>query len=246
MTTITSPIKLSRPSAAVSRAMTDKERVAMQAPGLSLVADPSERALEYSRLALRDRVGCRIGTNFGGVPATINANPGISFAGQDGVNIGIRFSFVLPRSYFIAGLIDLANTTNTSAVFSVASDQPAMFFGVLSTGALRLHHGVANGIQMTGLTTGRHVVWASYDHLTGAAAVGADAVTQQVSGNIAVEFVSSETSWTWGGPSNLWGLNGVGGPVAVLDRALLGPAAAARRSQVLSWLAEYGQTTLAA
>lgn len=248
MTAITSPIRLARPSAAVSRALTDAERVAMQSPGLSLVSDPGERAYEFAGLALRDRIGARVGTVFSGAPGLINSRPGISFLGQGGTNVGCRYNYVLPRSYFMAAVLSIADLTNTSAIVSGGAGDAQHFFGVMNTGAIRVHHGNTNGFQSANgsVADGTHVIWASYDHTSGAVEIGRNAVTALASSTIAVEHSAASTTWTWGGTSGLWGVNGVGGPVVIVDRPLLGVAAEARRLSVLAWLAEYGGVSLAA
>ncbi len=249
MSTISSPVRLARPSAVVSPTITDVERVALQIPGLSLIADASERASEFSGIALRDRIGARVGQAVGGTSAKINGNPAVSFSGEGAIDVGVHFKYQLPRSYFIATCVRAVDIANTSVMVSDAvNNSTSLAFLIMNTGALRLQHGSANFIAAASAVTTlprTHVLWASYDHLTGDAEIGIDSATAAARGTIAAEHTGSDGTVVWGGPSTQWGLNGMGGICAIGDRPFIGDAHQPHRASILAWLAEYGNVTIA-
>lgn len=237
---------LARPSTVISRSMTDLERIALGTGGVALCLDPREIAPEYSRLTLRDRIGARPCQFSTGKIGTINGKPAVDLDGTSG--LAGRISFEQPQQgYFVAAVINIrAPLGSTEAILShVGVNDNRMFFGVMTSGALRLDHGISAAVEMAGAVTAgtAHVVWATYDPLAGRGSVGVNAVAAGANGNMATGPKATQDFNVFGGATT-WSVNGLCGPLIVVDRPLYGDQNYTYREALLGWLAEYGGVAL--
>lgn len=240
---ISTQSSLARPSAVISRTMTDRERIALGTGELIAVIDPREVAPEYSRLTLRDRISARpVQFRGGALENALNGNPALVFENVD--NEYGDISLQIPESYFVAVVVDITGVSNTSAFLtSIPPSGNRVFFGALTNGTLRLEHGIGAGIQAPG-SAGLHVIWGSHDSRTGSSEIGADAVTAAASGIISTPHMGSASSAVFGGAA-AFGVDGVVGPMLIGGRYLGGESNYSVREALLGWLAEYGGVDLA-
>jgi|GEM_PF-2385308 hypothetical protein len=245
---IISSTRLARPSAVIASQMTDKERMAFGTREIDFCFDAAEQAPEYSGLVLRDRAR--------GLPITVTGGTMSSLNGRAAIDWGADASgkaqaaYQVPSSYFIACLVDLDTTaTSNSLVASSDTTGQRLFFGILNNGHPYLSHGpnAGDSIDWTSppVVTGKHIIWATYDAVSGAAEMGVDSVTAGVTGTINIAHKGHPTTDFFGG-AGVAEIDGRGAINLVVPRYLGGIARAATREAILAWPAEAGSVALAA
>lgn len=233
--------QLALPSSVVAAAMTDPERIVASMTEVDLWLDPAERPSEISALTLRDRARGLTGSVVSGTLSAFGgtAAPALAFANAGYVSV----PYAVPASYFMACAVQLDTLTDNN-VFATSNTNAGqrLFFGVLGGGTLRLDHGTAAGQNIataaSAVTTGTHVMWASYDAPTGAAEIGLDAVTAAVTGNLNVAHKGSPITHFFGSSAVAnYPIDGKGGGLIVCNRFMGGNVNYSRRSQILAYLA---------
>lgn len=244
MTTLLTSARIGRPSSLPQSDVTDAERIAFGTRELDFVLNPSAVAQEFFGLTLRDQVrGTPISVT-GGTLSSINGHPALDFpdAGYCAAN------YTVPESYFIAAVTDMDTVANT---FAIASSKTAsnnrLHFGGGSTN-IRLDHGLDAGNSVTftvSALTGLHLLWASYDAVTGAAEIGLDAVTAVASGNFASPHKASALTYFYGSATSpSWVMDGRAQTLLIADRYLGGAENALVREALLAWPAYQAGITL--
>lgn len=211
------------------------------------VLDAGEVAAEFAGLTLRDLVAARPVPVLQSAPATINGTPALNFVDAPSNAAGLYLPMALSADYFIAVAVNIANSTDTSALVAADSlDGDDLFFGTMSTGALRLAHGGTALQYSSGTVTGPRVIWASYRAADGAVNLANNVLTAPAGGigTIATAHTGTAVTRIASGASPLWQLNGSFG-AAVIGRAWRGgPENLAWRETVLGYLAERIGVTL--
>lgn len=239
---------LARPSAVISRTMSDLERVALGQGSIVLCLDPREIAQEYSRLTLRDRIGARPCQFNGGTMGDMNGNPAINMTGVN--DVAGRVNFTLPTGgYFIGAVVNLRNLDDTTDAIIQHVDNAAnrLLFAVMNNRSLRLDHGTSAvvGTGVNAVTANEpHVLWASYDPVSGRAHIGIDAVTEIAQGDMAAAPKSEQDFYVFGG-LGVQAVDGLCGPLIVGNQFLGGERNYAQREAILAWLAQYGGVAMA-
>jgi len=238
---VTSATRLPGGSALPMVARSQSMRRALNLPDVIAAVDASEVAGEFAALTLRDLVGVRPVEVQQSTPGTINGTPALNFTDAPTNAAGLYLPMALPADYFLAVAVNIANTSDTSAL--IAADDLAgddLFFGTMSTGALRLAHGSAALQYSAGTVTGPRVIWASYRSADGAVNLANNVLTAPAGGvsTIAVPHTATAITRLAGGASPLWQLNGLFG-AAIIARGWRGGAEnLAWREIVLGALAE--------
>lgn len=240
MTVITSPFRLARPSAIISRSMSALERTAFSAGDFSFVADPEEIATEYVNLALRDRAsGVLAHANGSTRPTFTTLNGRRAIQGND--NAGhLRASYQLPQSYFIASAFRTGTDFATTNAIISSSDQNGnrLLFGTIGT-TMAILHGPTFPLTLAAplAPNTNYVAWASFDADTMAAEIGINAVTPQTIGTLPVLHKGDMATSFFGG-AGAWGFDGKFAVAVVSPRFYGGVGNEARRAGILAWLCD--------
>ncbi|WP_370045462.1 MULTISPECIES: hypothetical protein [Salipiger] len=242
MTTLNSALKLGGISSVIAASMTETERRALNTREISLLIDPAERAQEYPGVTLRDRVGARVLTTSGCSIVLDGSTPALDVANVAKCIV----DYTVGASYFVAVAVDIDTLADTGNLISSSdTSDNRLFFGLLGSAKLRIDHGGTDVLEHDGVTlTGQHVFWASYDAVTGAAALGMDAVTPAQSGTFSGPHKGTAQTWLFGGDTG-WGMDGRAYLAVAGDRYLGGDEHANVRAALLSWCAERNGVALA-
>lgn len=243
MVSLHTQMRLGGLSSKMENEPSEAELFARNTNELVLVIDPAERAYEHtSVLTLRDSIG--------GLKVPCTNGVLIDDAGKPAVDMPdvsrATVDFTVPPSYFLAVAVDIDTVANTGAfVYSFDITLNRLFFGLIGgTPKLRVDHGGVDIIEHSGVTlTGKHVFWASYDALTGEAALGMDAITPVAS----AVFSGGHKGYAktdFFGNSTTAGMDGRAYLAMVAGRYLGGAAQADVRATLLDWCAEAVGTTL--
>lgn len=234
--------RIGRPGAIMQRTMTDAENIAFGGSEIDLCVDASEIAQEFGGLVLRDRAAGRPISVTSGTMASLNSKPAVNF-NDTGY---MRATYQVPASYFMACALKLDTLTSTAAFVSSADTaDDRLFWGALhTTGNMRLDHGTAGSIDTNvGSLIGTHVLWATYDAQSNAAAIGIDAMTAAGSATFTGTHKGAAATNIFGGATT-WPMDGLSQTCIIGDRYLGGDDNYATRAALLAWLAETSGVSL--
>lgn len=244
MTTLLTSARIGRPSSLPQSDVTDAERIAFGTRELDFVLNPSAVAQEFFGLTLRDQVRGTPILVTGGTLSELNGNPALDFpdAGY------CAAAYTVPPSYFIAAVTNMDTVANSFAIVSskTASDNRLYFGGGASN--LRLDHGLDAGNSVTfavSALTGVHLLWASYDAVSGAAEIGLDAITPVASSTFLSPHKASTLTYFYGSATSpMWVMDGRAQTLLIADRYLGGAENALVREALLAWPAYQAGVTL--